>query len=317
MEHDTALPNQGKDHVYLDFYHLKEPPFSITPDPEFLFFSQTHKNVIEKVLHGIFNRMGFILLTGEVGTGKTTLCRSVLDRLDGHAHLVYIINPSLTGTELISTILDDLGISFPEDASKKDLIDRLNGFLLEKDRQKPVVIIVDDAQTMSIEALEDLRLLSNLETDKEKLLQLVLVGQPELLDLIGHVKMRQLRQRVGVNCRLDFLQKDEISGYIARRLFVAGDNGRVRFTSRAVKQIARSSRGAPRLINRICDYTLMAAYVEDESVVHPKHVKRALPELGEMKSKRKAGRTGIRNFNRKWVSALCCNAWMFVMGKFL
>ena len=146
----------------------------------------------------------------------------------------------------------------PAGATKKDLMDRLNAFLLGADRLKPVVIIIDDAQTMPIEALEDLRLLSNLETDKEKLLQMVIVGQPELLTTISKPELRQLHQRIAISCTLDYLEKEEVSGYIERRLFVAGNKGQVRFTRASVDRIFKASAGTPRLINRICDYSLIA-----------------------------------------------------------
>ena len=149
----------GKRRVYLDFYKLKESPFSITPDPEFLFLSQTHQSVLEKVFYSIDSGMGFILLAGEVGTGKTTICRSIIDTLGEEAEIVYIINPFLSGRALIASILDDLGIQYGADSSKKDLIDQLNNFLLSRDNSKPVVIIIDDAQTIPFEVLEDLRLL--------------------------------------------------------------------------------------------------------------------------------------------------------------
>ncbi len=278
------LPEFDKDRVYLDFYDLKEVPFSITPDPEFIFLSHTHQVVIDKILYGIKTRMGFIILSGEVGTGKTTICRSILDSLDGSAETVYIINPSLSGKEIISGILDDLGINCPPDSSKKDLIALLNRFLLSHSDADagPVVIIIDDAQTISIEALEDLRLLSNLETDKNKLLQVVLVGQPELLDLVSRPEMRQLKQRVSINCHLEYLAKTEVEGYLLRRLFVAGDKGRIRFTPGAVKLIFNASNGTPRLINKICDYALTAGYIENDFTIGSTHVKKALKELGEL-----------------------------------
>ena len=283
---EACVSGSGKDRVYLDFYNLKESPFSITPDPEFLYFSNTHQSVIDKTLYGITNRMGFILLTGEVGTGKTTICRSILDRLDGKAEMVYIINPFLSGRELISSILDDLGIEYSPDSSKKDLIDHLNRFALSASETKPVVIIMDDAQTIPIDALEDLRLLSNLETDKKKLLQMVLVGQPELIDLISRPEIRQLRQRVVINCHLEFLTPQEVEGYIARRLFVAGDKGQVRFTSKAKQLIAKASSGIPRLINKICDYALTSAYISNDFKIGPQHVKKALAELGDLDFKK-------------------------------
>ncbi len=265
--------------LYLDFYQLKEAPFSITPDPEFLFFSETHRNAIEKMTYGINNRLGFMVLTGEIGTGKTTICRLLLDNLDPQAELVYIINPSLSGKELISGILDDLGIDYPSEPSKKTLIDRLNHYLLSRDNQLPVVVIIDDAQTMSAATLEDMRLLSNLETDKAKLLQIILVGQPELESQLSQPHLRQLKQRVTINCRLAFLKKHEVAGYIERRLFVAGSNGHIEFTPKAKHHIAKASNGNPRMINKICDYALIAAYVADANAIETKHVKKALVEM--------------------------------------
>jgi len=271
---------RAQEGLYLDFFGFQEAPFAITPDPGFLFLSRTHQSVIEKLLYGINNRSGFVLLTGEVGTGKTTICRTILDRLEGKAETVYIINPSLSGVEILAAILDDLGVASTAGATKKDLMDRLNAFLLGADRLKPVVIIIDDAQTMPMEALEDLRLLSNLETDKEKLLQMVIVGQPELLTTISKPELRQLRQRVAISCTLDYLKKEEVSGYIERRLFVAGNKGQVRFTRASVDRIFKASSGTPRLINRICDYSLIAGYLANDHTIHKRYVIQTLRELG-------------------------------------
>jgi general secretion pathway protein A len=277
----------SKSRVYLDFYKLEEPPFSITPDPEFLFLSQTHQSVMERILYSIETQMGFILLSGEVGTGKTTICRSIIDTLSEKAEIVYIINPSLSGRALIASILDDLGLPYAADASKKDLIDQLNNFLLYRDCNKPVVIIVDDAQTMSLEVLEDLRLLSNLETDKEKMLQMVIVGQPELEENLLRPEMRQLKQRIFVNCRLEHLKPREVESYIDMRLFIAGSSGQVQFSRGAKRAVAKSSKGIPRVINKICDYALTAGYVADEFVIRKKHVRRALTELGDVELNKK------------------------------
>ena len=268
--------------VYMAYFQFKCPPFAITPDPEFLFLSETHRNAIEKIQYGIQSRQGFMLLTGEVGTGKSTLCRVMLDLLQADAQTVYIINPSLSGRELIATILDDLGVARSGEASKKTLIDQLNAYLLANARTRPVVIIIDDAQTMSSETLEDMRLLSNLETDKEKLLQVLLVGQPELLDQIEQPAMRQLRQRIAVNGRLDFLTIDEVGRYIERRLFIAGNHAQARFTPRLVKQIHKKSQGVPRLINKICDLALTAAYTADTCVVDVAHLTIAKEEIVDL-----------------------------------
>lgn len=295
MEHDRC------DRIYTDFFNLNSSPFSITPDPEFLFLSETHRNVLEKIQYGIQSRMGFMLLTGEVGTGKTTLCRALLDHLQDRARTVYVINPSLNGLELLAGILDDLGAAYPQKASKKELIDRLNSFLLENADRTPVVIIVDDAQTMSLETLEDLRLLSNLETDKAKLLQMLLVGQPELLMNLDQPRMRQLRQRVAVNCRLDYLSLDEVGGYIERRLFIAGNQGQIRFASKVVRQVHNQSGGVPRMINKICDMALIAAYTANSYVVQTQHLKAAAGELIEQQ--------GIKTLADLWRRPHARRAW--------
>jgi len=300
---DTQDSPDAGSRVYLDFYNLREAPFSITPDPEFLFHSKTHDNALQKIRYGIRSKLGFILLAGEVGTGKTTVCRSLLDSLGSQTETVYIINPSLNGTELISCILDDLGIDYPRQASKKVLIDRLNHYLLSADSRRTVVIIIDDAQTMGIEALEDLRLLSNLETDKHKLLQILLIGQPELLKQIARPELRQLKQRIAVTCRLDFLSAREIEGYIHRRLFVAGDKGKIHFNADAVKRIYAFSKGVPRLINQVCDLSLTAAYLADAFAVNHRHVKQAIRELNRFSLP--DGSAGRRpGFRRRRVIAL-------------
>jgi type II secretory pathway predicted ATPase ExeA len=308
---DQSVPGR----VYMDFFQFNHPPFAITPDPEFLFLAETHRNAIEKIQYGIQSRQGFMLLTGEVGTGKSTLCRVILDLLQEDAQTVYVINPSLSGRELIATILDDLGVARPGDASKKTLIDQLNTYLLARAAAQPVVIIIDDAQTMSSETLEDMRLLSNLETDKEKLLQVLLVGQPELLAQIEQPAMRQLRQRIAVNCGLDFLKIDEVGRYIERRLFIAGNHTQARFTPRLVKQIHKKSNGVPRLINKICDLALTAAYAADTCVVDVAHLRIAKEEIVELMAMKPASQpsaSGRAPLFRKPFAMFC--SVMMVMG---
>lgn len=268
--------------VYLDFYGLTEAPFTITPDPDFLYSSSCHRQVLDKIGYAIDGRMGFILLTGEVGTGKTTLCRTLLDRLRGRADTAYVINPSLSGLELLAGILEDTGAPPLPGASKKALVDRLHRRLLDADTQRPFVVIIDDAQTMSPAALEDLRLLSNLETDKRKLIQVVLSGQPELLDLLADKRLRQLKQRIAVHCRLKPLSNRETDGYIAQRLFVAGNTGQLHFARAAVRLVHHLSGGIPRLINKICDLSLTAGYVKDAPAIGALHVRRALVELDDL-----------------------------------
>jgi general secretion pathway protein A len=271
---------QENERVYLDLYGLREPPFAITPDPEFLYLARTHQSALEKIFYGIGNRLGFMLLTGEVGTGKTTLCRHLLDLLRDQARTVYIVNPSLTVKELLAAILDDLGVPYPARATKKNLVDLLNRFLLGTDLSRPVVIIIDDAQAMSEEAMENLRLLSNLETDKVKLLQVLLAGQPELEERIGRPELRQLRQRVSLHCRLELLTRQETEEYISRRLITSGSRGNLRFSPKALDLVQGYSAGVPRLINKICDYALVAGYVDNDFTIAPAHVQRAVQETG-------------------------------------
>ena len=288
--------------LYLDFYKFTETPFSLTPDPEFLFLSETHRAALEKLRYGLESRMGFMMLTGEVGTGKTTLCRALLDQIDDTAETVYIINPSLSGTELICSILDDLSIRHSPDASKKQLIESLNEFLLTTIPSRTVMIIIDDAQTIPVGALEDLRLLTNLETDKHKLLQIVLVGQPELAAHLSCVELRQLKQRIALSCHLQHLSQEEVNGYIDRRLLLAGNDGLVRFSSKAIRHIHRFSKGNPRLINKICDLALTAGYTGTAIKIESKHVKAALVELNGTTIDYRKSQKGLRL--RRWAVCL-------------
>ena len=274
------------DRVYLDYYRLSEAPFAITPDPEFLFSASCHRQVLDKIGYAIDGRMGFVLLTGEVGTGKTTLCRTLLDRLSLNAETVYVINPSISGHELLASILEDLGTTPPPQATKKALIDQLNQRLLADSTNRPFVVIIDDAQTMTPETLADLRLLSNLESDKRKLIQVVLSGQPELLDMLANDRLRQLKQRIAVHCRLNPLTVQETAAYISRRLFVAGNTGQVSFSHAATQLIHKRSGGIPRLINKICDFALTAGYVSDAPAIGPAQVNRALAELPDLDIRR-------------------------------
>lgn len=275
-------PEPARDRVYLDFYKLAETPFTITPDPGFLFNAGSHRQAIDKIAYAIKSRMGFILLTGEVGTGKTTICRTLLDRLEGRAETAYIINPSVSGNELLASILEDAHIPLEPGASKKTLIDHLHQHLFSLESNKTFVVIIDDAQTMPPETLEDLRLLSNLETDKHKLIQVVLSGQPELLDLLAGKELRQLKQRISIHCRLSTLSAAETDAYISQRLFVAGNQGQLRFTKNATQRVHAAAQGVPRLINTICDCALTAGYVRDSSVIDGSHVRLALDELPDL-----------------------------------
>ena len=265
--------------MYEEFYGLSAPPFSITPDPRFLFFSDRHREAYEHVLFGITQRKGFIQLTGEVGAGKSTLCRAVLERLGNGYATALILNPMMTSNQLIRAILHELGL----DASGNDRLrlgHRLNEFLLHRSAGGgDVVLFVDEAQDLSDELLEEIRLLSNLETDDRKLLQIVLIGQPELRARLARPALRQLRQRITVRYHLGPLQRDEIEAYVLHRLTVAGARGRPTFTPGALRAVHRASRGVPRLVNAICDKTLLAGYVEGIDRLGRRQVRRAVKEL--------------------------------------
>lgn len=262
-----------------NFINHKEQPFSLTPDPEFLFFSDTHRSAIENILYGISRRMGLFLLIGEVGTGKTTVCRHILNTLKNNAETVYLINPYMTGKELISSILDDLGINHSRNISKKDMLRLLNHFVISLPDSKPMLIIIDDSQAMPAGTMEDLCLLTNLETNKSKLFQILLAGQPELIDQINCHEMRQLEQRIAVTCYLKNLNLQEVGRFISRRLHVAGCIGQIQFTPKTIKKIYEASSGIPRLINRICYYSVASGYITNEYIIRPEHVKKALKEL--------------------------------------
>lgn len=265
--------------MYLDFFHLKEKPFSLTPDPAFLFLSENHSEALNHLIYGISNREGFILITGEVGSGKTTLSRTFLERIGTGATTALIFNPMLSEEELLRTMLQDFGIK-PLGSTKKDLIDELNAFLLQQLGQgKKVILIIDEAQNLSTSLLEQIRLLSNLETTKEKLLQIVLLGQSELKEKLNQHNLRQLNQRITVRYELSYLSRKEMEKYIYHRMTVAGSDGRVHFTKRALDRIYTYSKGAPRLINVVADRTLLGGYMQLTNSINRKVVELAVESL--------------------------------------
>src|SRR3989338_2830348 len=208
--------------MYEEHFGLQELPFNVTPDPRFIFFSRNHLDAFSALLYGIESRKGFVLITGEIGAGKTTLCRAVLDKLKGHAHTAIVLNPCLSELLLLRTITEDLGISIRA-RNKKDCFDSLNRFVLEEFHKGfNSVLIIDEAQDLTPKALEQVRLLSNLETNREKLLQIVLVGQPELRETLNQPSLAQLRQRIGVRFHLKALDLNETEEYIVHRLTVVG-----------------------------------------------------------------------------------------------
>jgi general secretion pathway protein A len=276
VEQGDAVRGVG---MYLEFYGLAEPPFSMTPDPRYLFLSRRHREAYEHILYGITQRKGFIQITGEVGAGKSTLCRAVLEALGAGYATALILNPVMTGIQLLRSILREL--SLPDRGNDRvRLVERLNTFLLEKTRTgEDVVLFVDEAQDMSDDLLEEVRLLSNLETDDRKLLQIVLVGQPELRAKLDSPRLRQLRQRITVRYHLGALERDETEPYVLHRLRVAGADGRPSFTRPAIRGVYSYSRGVPRLVNAVCDATLLCGWVEGRDLLGWRQVRRAIGEL--------------------------------------
>jgi general secretion pathway protein A len=265
--------------VYNDFYGFREAPFNITPDPRFLFFSDKHREAFNHILFGIRERKGFIQVTGEVGAGKTTVCRAILAELNSSYRTALILNPALTGTQLLRAILVELGAK-PKKLDRAGYLEALNGLLLEAVTQgKDVVLFLDEAQNLDAELLEQIRLLSNLETDQRKLLQIVLLGQPELREKLDRKDLRQLRQRITVRYHLSPLLREETERYIAHRLRVAGGSGRPAFTPWALRAIHRYSRGVPRLINAICDKALLYGFVNGTDRLTLSAVRQAIREL--------------------------------------
>jgi general secretion pathway protein A len=267
--------------MYEQFFGLTDKPFSLTPNPRFVFYSQQYREAEGQLLYGIENREGFMLVTGQPGTGKTTLCRDLIDKLDREkSQSALIFNPFLNGVEMLAALLTEFGVSVPSAGTRKDLLDRLNQFLLAQlALGKRCVAIFDEAQHLSPEFLEQIRVLSNLETDQEKLIQIVLAGQPELLDKIGTPQMAQLDQRVSIRCMLTDLDRQETDRYIHHRLNVAGARGQIRFTPKAVAEIYRASHGVPRLINLICDRALLAGFADQTRDIEPQHVRKAVGAL--------------------------------------
>ncbi|MBL7071784.1 MAG: AAA family ATPase [Candidatus Omnitrophica bacterium] len=265
--------------MYLDYYKLRENPFNVTSDPSFLYMSRRHKEAFTHLLYGIRERKGFIEITGEIGTGKTTLCRALLNQLDQHTKAAFIFNSDLSQIQLLQTIADDLGIQI-ERKTKIGLFNGLNSYLIEQLRKgNNVVLILDEAQNLKARTLEQMRMLSNLETEKEKLFQIILVGQPELRDKLNSPGLKQLRQRIGIRYHILPLEKDDIAGYIYHRLYVAGSDGSVKFTEEAVERIYEYSGGVPRLINIVSDKALLLGFVLEAFIISADIVEKSIHEV--------------------------------------
>ena len=267
--------------MYLSFFGLHEKPFAITPDPRYLYLSERHAEALAHLLYGINESGGFIQLTGEVGTGKTTVVRTLLSRVPHHADVAVILNPRVTPVEFLLTICEELGlpIADADRDSVKQMVDALNRRLLAAHAEgRRIIVIVDEAQNLSAEVLEQVRLLTNLETPTQKLLQIILIGQPELRDLLDRTELRQLAQRITGRYHLEPLSSEETKGYVRHRLRVAGATEDI-FTPSALTEVFRLSRGIPRVINVTCDRALLGAYTEETRKVAAGLVRRAAGEV--------------------------------------
>jgi general secretion pathway protein A len=269
--------------MYLDFYGLKELPFHVTPDPRFLYWTDQHREALDHLLFGIRERRGFIQLSGEVGTGKTTLCRACLNALGDEVETALILNPSLTETQLLRAIVTDFGIE-AQTRDRLACIVALNKFLLKHNAAgRTVALFIDEAQDLTDGVMEQVRLLSNLETDRSKLIQIILCGQPELQARLAQPGLRQLRQRITVRYRIQTLRPEDAPGYLAHRLQVAcgGAPSRVRFDEAAALALHSYAEGRPRVINALADHALLAGYVARRFVIDRDCVQRAVEQLAE------------------------------------
>ncbi len=265
--------------MYLEHYGLKEAPFDITPNPRFLFFSPKHREAFNHLLYGIRERKGFVQLTGEVGAGKTTVCRAMMEQLGDRYATALILNPVLDVDHLVKAIAMEFGLNV-KSLDRLETVAALNVFLLEQvEKNREAVLIIDEAQDLSNELLEQVRLLSNLETDDRKLLQIVLMGQPELRDRLNDFGLRQLRQRITVRYHLRPLTRTEVGQYVHHRLQISGANGAPYFTNLALWRIHRYSGGIPRLINAVCDKCLLAGFVQLRDRIDFQMVGKAIREL--------------------------------------
>ena len=265
--------------MYLEYLGLRERPFANTADPSFLYLSKRHREALSHMIFGIRERKGFVEITGDIGTGKTTICKTLLRQLDSSTKTALILQPNLSELQLLQAIVQDFGLN-PMRTDRFALFNRLNRFLLEQAEQgHNIVLIIDEAQNLSLRVLEQIRMLSNLETDKDKLIQIILVGQPQLRDKLGSPALEQLRQRIGVRYHITPLDLDEVRTYIEHRLRVAGSDGALTWLPEALDEVYRCSRGVPRLINLICDRSLLACYVLQVKEIDAAVVRRSYQEL--------------------------------------
>lgn len=279
--------------MYKNFFGLREAPFTIAPDPRYLYLSERHREALAHLLYGFKYEGGFVLLTGEVGTGKTTVCRCLLEQIPAETDVALILNPCLTVTELLASICQEFAIEAPPTDSVKLLVDRINHFLLAcHQRGRKAVLVLDEAQNLSCEVLEQIRLLTNLETNTRKLLQIIMLGQPELLEKLALPQMRQLAQRITARYHLGPLSEAEVKGYVRHRWTVAGGRGNL-LTDRQLGRLYSLSKGIPRVINVICDRVLLGAYSQDVRQISMAILEQAAREV-KGKGRRKGTFSGKR-----------------------
>jgi general secretion pathway protein A len=276
--------------MYEDYYGFVQPPFSLTPDPRFLYRSESHDLALQQVWQAIRRKEGFIVLTGDIGTGKTTLCRTLLEQFDQTTFTALILNPFLSVEELLREVLLSFGVVSKDalkvgrlaTASKHELVRTLHDFLLSLvPLHGSAVLIIDEAQHLSTDVLEEIRVLSNLETNDQKLLQVVIVGQLNLLDILHKAELRQLDQRISIRCSLKALTREEVEAYVTHRLWVARGSTSVTFTPKAFDLVHNISSGVPRMINLLCDRALMAGCEKQTSRISEEHVVAAAAQLGQ------------------------------------
>jgi len=264
--------------MYSNFYGFKEPPFNLTPNSRFFFSSAKHLEALSTLIYAVNERKGFVVITGDIGSGKTTVCRTLINKFDSRTKTALITNTHMSGKDLLMSILEDLEVNY-QPGSKSKLHSQLNNYLIEQLRQDHnVVIIIDEAQNLTPSVLEEVRMLSNLETENEKLIQIVLLGQPELKKKLALPRLEQLRQRVAVYYHLTPLNREDAESYIMHRLKLASDSDRAYFTKEAIHRICEFSKGVPRIINQICDSALLTGFIEEIPKIDKKIVDEVIAE---------------------------------------
>ncbi len=268
--------------MYAAYFGLKENPFKLSPEPGYLFLSEQHRDALNYLIYGIKEKKGFVLISGDIGTGKTTLCRKLLNLLDESVETALIFNTAMSEVELLASVVKEFGVAVSrETGTKKDYVDALNEFLLQNfTAGKNAVLLIDEAQNLSHGVLEQIRMLSNLETEKEKLLQIILIGQPEIKATLTLPALRQLNERITVRYDLKPLAAGDVAAYIDHRLGVAGGPGKIEFTKGAYRQVFDFSEGIPRRVNALCDRALLIAYTKNVAKIDRRIIRHAARDIG-------------------------------------